>query len=203
MSTDAQAGSAADILMGRAKASILALLFTHVDRSFYGREIARATGLAHGQVPRELARLVQCGLVTRSRRGREVYYQASRSSPVFDEIRGLVVKTRGVADVLREGLLAVAGGIDCAFVYGSFARGEEEASSDVDLMVVGEAGFGEVVIALGDARGRLGRELNPTVLSADEFRRRASGGDPFLAEVLRRPKLMLMGDEDALRGLGA
>jgi len=189
--------------MGRAKAAILSLLYTHADRSFYGREIARLTGLPHGQVPRELGRLIKTGLLTRERHGQQVHYQANRESPIFEEVHSLIVKTSGVADVLRDGLRDLADGIEAAFIYGSFARGEERESSDVDVLVIGNVGFRAVVTACRGARERIRREVNPTVMRRDEFRRRVADGDPFLLGVLGKPKIMLIGDDHELARLGS
>lgn len=201
MSTDGHGSPTADVLLGRAKAAILALLFTRADQAFYGREISRLTGLPHGQVPRELARLVDVGLLTRVRRGREVYYQANRRSPVFNEVRALMVKTRGVGDALRDGLRGLGDRVELALVYGSFARGEERAGSDVDVLVIGPASFAETVLALREARERIGREVNATVFSREEFRTKALEGHSFVSDVLTRPKIMLIGEERELAEL--
>ena len=188
-------------LFGKVRSAVLALLFSHADQSFYLREIARMVGTGHGAVQRELAQLLRAGLVTRTRRGREVFYQANRASPVFPELHGLIVKTVGVADVLREALAPLAERVRVAFIYGSFAKGEERAESDVDIMVVGDVDFGEVVSALRSAQDRIGREVNPSVFAAEEWRRRVAGGDHFITTILREEKLFLIGDEQDLRGL--
>jgi predicted nucleotidyltransferase len=191
----------AGALFGKVRSAVLALLFSHADQSFYLREIARAIGTGHGAVQRELAQLLKAGLVTRYRRGREVFYQANRASPVFPELHGLIVKTVGVADVLREALAPLAERVRVAFIYGSFAKGEERAESDVDIMVVGDVDFGEVVSALRPAQDRIGREVNPSVFAPEEWRRRVAGGDHFITTIQREEKLFLIGDEQDLRGL--
>jgi len=196
----AKIGGAA-ALFGKVRSAVLALLFFHADQSFYLREIARAIGTGHGAVQRELAQFLRAGLVTRTKRGREVFYQANRASPVFPELHGLIVKTVGVADVLREALAPLAERVRVAFIYGSFAKGEERAESDVDIMVVGDVDFGEVVSALRSAQDRIGREVNPSVFAAEEWRRRVAGGDHFITTILREEKLFLIGDEQDLRGL--
>jgi len=200
MSTIAAEGRRGAALFGKVRSAVLALLFSHADESFYLREIARRAGSGVGAVQRELARLLKAGLVTRSQRGREVYYQANRDSPVFSELHGFVLKTVGVADVLREALLPLER-IRVAFVYGSFAKSEESAKSDVDVMVVGDVGFGEVVSAFGPAQDKLGREVNPSVFPPEEWRRRAAGTDHFVSTLLREEKLFLIGDERDLREL--
>ncbi len=188
----------ASALFGQVRRAIIALLFTHSDRSYYGREIARFAAGGAGAVHRELKSLVSAGLVTRTVRGSQVYYQANRNSPVFADLRGLIVKTSGVADVIREALAPVAGSISFAFIYGSFARSEEKSVSDMDVMVIGDAGFGDVVRALGPAQERLGREINPMVFSTSEFNQRIADGEHFVSAVMREPKVMLIGDEGEL-----
>jgi predicted nucleotidyltransferase len=202
MSTITGAGKHGAALFGKVRSAVLGLLFSHADESFYLREIARRTGRGQGAVQRELARLLKAGLVTRSRRGREVYYQANRTSPVFPELHGFVLKTVGLADVLREALGPLAERIRAAFVYGSFARGEERAGSDVDVMVIGDIGFGEIVSAFAPAQDKLGREVNPSVFAPEEWRRRAASADHFVSTLLSEEKLFLIGDEHDLGGLG-
>jgi predicted nucleotidyltransferase len=202
MSTITGRSTGGAALFGKVRSAILGLLFSHADESFYLREIARRTGRGQGAVQRELARLLKAGLVTRSKRGREVYYQADRASPVFPELHRFVLKTVGVADVLREALAPLAERIRAAFVYGSFARGEERAGSDVDVMVIGDVGFGEVISALGPAQDKLAREVNPSVFAAEEWRRRVVSADHFVSTLLREEKLFLIGDEHELGELG-
>lgn len=191
-------GLVASALFGKTRRAVLALLFCQNERSYYLREISRLAGVGRGALQRELERLVQAGLVTRSRRGNLVLFQANRDTPVFAELRGLMVKTAGVADVLRRALSSLADRIVVAFVYGSMARGEETAESDVDVMVIGEAGFREVCATLSEAEEELGREVNPTVYSADEARKKMAEGQHFVSAVLREPKVFLIGDEDEL-----
>ncbi len=202
MSTITSQTSTAGSLLGKVRTAVLALLFTHADQSYYLREIVRMTGAGHGAVQRELAHLLKAGLVTRTARGREVFYQANRASPIFPELHGLIVKTVGVADVLREALAPLADRVRIAFIYGSFAKGEERAQSDVDVMIVGEADFGEVVSALRAAQDKLGREVNPSVFAPDEWHRRVAELDHFVTTLLREEKLFLVGDERDLRELG-
>ena len=192
----------AGALFGKVRSGVLGLLFAQADQSFYVREIARRVGSGQGAVQRELAGLLKAGLITRSQRGREVFYQANRAAPVFPELRGLVVKTVGVGNALREALAPLADRIRSAFVYGSFARREERAESDVDVMVIGDVEFGEVVSALRSAQDRIGREVNPSVFAPEEWRRRVASADHFITTLLREEKLLLIGDERDLRELG-
>ncbi len=166
----------ASALFGRTRLSILSLLFVNDGESFYLREIIRALGLGRGSVQRELARLTDAGLIVRTARGNQVFYRANRESPVFTELRSLLVKTAGIADVVRASLSDLGDKIKVAFIYGSFADGTDRAGSDIDLFVIGEATLREVVASLQAAQESTGREINPSVCGAEEFRER------FLAE---------------------
>ena len=188
-------------LFSRGRRELLGLLFSNAEKSFYLRQIVRVLGIGQGVVQRELSRLSDAGLIIRTRVGSQVHYQANRESPVFNELKSLMVKTAGVSEVLREGLSAVADQIDVAFVFGSFARSEERGQSDVDLMVLGKVSFGEVISALQPAQKRIGREVNPSVFSAEEYRARRKSKDRFVQTVLNAPKLFLIGGELELKRL--
>lgn len=191
-----------DVLFGQTRRAVLALLYGHPDEEFYLRQVIRAVGVGQGTVQRELQRLTAAGLVVRRAHGRQVYFRANPDNPVYTELRGLLLKTAGIADVLREALAPLAGRVRFAFVYGSVARGSERKASDVDLMVVGDATFGEVVAVLGPAQERLGREVNPTVYSEAEFSSTLAAGRHFLKSVMKREKVFLFGNERDTRHLG-
>ena len=195
------AASIASVLFGKSTQAILAVLYGRPDEEFYLRELARSSGTAPSSLQRDLAALSRAGIVVRTTRGHQVYFRANRACPVFDELRGLVTKTFGLADVLKEALRPLADRIDAAWVYGSVARGEERSGSDIDLLVVGEAGFGEVIEALAPAQRRLARELNPTTFPREEFAAKVREGNHFLATVLKDAKLFLIGGEDELESL--
>jgi predicted nucleotidyltransferase/DNA-binding HxlR family transcriptional regulator len=195
------AASVASVLFGKSMQAILALLYGRPDEEFYLRELARASDTTPSSLQRDLAALARAGIVVRTARGHQVYFRANRACPVFDELRGLVVKTFGVAEILKEALRPLVHRIDVAFVYGSVARGEERAGSDIDLLVVGEAGFGELIEALAPAQRRLAREINPTIFPRGEFALKVRAGNHFLATVLKEAKLFLIGGEDELESL--
>lgn len=201
MGPQSAAHSPADALFGKVRRGVLALLLGHPEESYHYREVTRLLGLGHGAVSRELRNLTEAGILLRERRGRQVYYRANPHSPIYPELRGLVLKTVGLADVLRAALAPLEPRIELAFVYGSMARGESAATSDVDVMVVGDVSLSEVVAALGGAQNALGREVNPSVYPPEEFRTRATEGQHFVATVLREPKIMLIGGQDDLARL--
>jgi predicted nucleotidyltransferase len=161
-STDTDLSSA---LFGKTRRAVLALLFSNPDEEFYLRQIVRRIRSGQGGVQRELQRLADARVILRSVRGRTTFYQANRACPVFNELRGLVIKTAGVAEVLRAALLPLKEQIEVAFIYGSVARARMRVSSDIDLFVVGTVGFREVVDQLSSAQTEIAREVNPRVRS--------------------------------------
>ena len=189
-------------LFGAVRQAVLRLLFGHPDRHFYQRQIIRSLGLGSGAIQRELERLVAAGVLIRTIEGRQTYFQANGACPVFEELRGLIRKTFGVAEVMRRGLARLAGKVQLAFIYGSVAAGRETGASDIDVMVVGErVSMHDVVSALAEAQRELAREINPSVYRTGEFCRRLAQGQHFLSSVASRPKIFLIGDEHELAGL--
>jgi len=203
MGTVKQFDKIGSTLFGKTRRAVLGLLFGHTNESFYVRQIVRVTGAGTGAVQRELLALADAGLLERTVRGQQVYYQANRACPVFEEIRSLILKTAGVADVIRGALAPLADRIAAAFVYGSFARGAERQGSDVDLLIVGDVAFREAVVALGPAQTALSREINPSVYSVAEWRRKIRSSHHFLTAVLTGPRIMILGDERELARLAA
>ena len=189
-----------ETLFGRTRGAVLSILYGHVGKGFYLRQLARLTNIALGPVQREIRQLVEAGLVSKKTIGTQTLYSANRESPVFREIKGLVTKTVGMHDVVAEALSSLRDEINLAFVYGSVARSSEREHSDVDVMVVGKVDFDAIVEKLRDAEKTLNREINPTVYSIREFSKKLRGN--FLKTVLAEKKLFIIGDEDDLRDLG-
>jgi predicted nucleotidyltransferase len=186
-------------LFGKSRLTILCLMYLNAERRYYLRQIVNTTQLGMGAVQRELRLLANSGLILREREGRQVYYHANRECPIFEELKAILVKTAGLADVLRDRLRFLAGRCRVAFIYGSFAQGTDRTESDVDVVVIGNVSFAEVSDELGDLQSDLGREVNPTVYSAVEFKKKTS--TPFISSILRKPKVFLIGDEDELARL--
>ncbi|MBI4500778.1 MAG: helix-turn-helix domain-containing protein [Gemmatimonadetes bacterium] len=187
----------ARLLFGSVRRDVLALLLGRSGERFYLREIMRAVGGGSGAVQRELRELVEAGLVTREEGGNQVYFSANTHAPIFAELKAIVEKTAGVADVLRSLLAPFAqeGGIAVALVYGSVAGGKQAAQSDVDLLIVGDLPLPKVVPVLRKAESRLGREVNPSVYPPKEFRDKVRRGAPFLKRILAGPKIFVAGDD--------
>ena len=188
-------------LFGKTRRAVLALLYSHVEEPFYLRQIARTAGGGLGAVQRELKKLSEAGIIRRTVRGRQVYYQANPECPVYSELKSLVVKTVGVGDVLRAALVPLSDRINVAFLFGSLARGGEHSSSDADVMIVGDVTFAEVVSVLGRAQETVRREINPLVYPPEEFQSKLTADHHFLKKVLEESKFFLIGDEYELAKL--
>ncbi|MEA2239871.1 MAG: hypothetical protein QOC81_4595 [Thermoanaerobaculia bacterium] len=189
--------SLADALFTTTQQRILRLLFGNAERTYFKQELIEQTGSGSGAVQRELARLVESGLVTMNRIGSQKHYHANRKAPIFEELRGIVTKTVGLIDPLRSALRPLARRIDRALVYGSVANGKAHAGSDIDLLVVADAlTLEELFSKLAPAEKLLGRSIHPTLYTPEEFARRKAKGNPFLRKVLAGEHIDLMGSED-------
>jgi len=186
----------ADALFAKVQQRVLSVLFGNPRRSFYANEVIGLARSGTGAVQRELARLEASGLVTVTRVGKQKHYQANAGSPLFEELRALVLKTVGLADVLRVVLAPVSRSIRAAFVYGSIAKGQDTAASDIDLMVISDSlTYPDLFAALEAASAQLGRKVAPTIYSPKELSRRVKQDNAFVTRVLAQPKVWLIGSE--------
>jgi predicted nucleotidyltransferase len=203
MGTAASGDGVANLLFGSVRREVLSLLLGRPDNRFYFRELLRAVGRGSGAVQRELQQLVHAGLVIREAEGNQVYFSANRQAQIFNELRAIIEKTAGAADVLRGTLAPFVSKerIECAFVYGSVAAGKQTAKSDIDLLVIGDVSLADLVPALRQAEGKLGREVNVSVYPAPEFRKKLRQGSAFLKRVVKGSKLFVTGDERELERL--
>lgn len=190
--------SPSDTLFSGYRRRVLALLLLRPDEAFHVREIARLTGTSAGTLHKELSRLAQAGILRSERRGNQLAYLANRASPIYDELASIMRKTSGVADVIANTLAPLAAGIEVAFIFGSVARGQERADSDIDLMMIGSAGFADAVTQLYPAQSALGREINPKVIAPADWRGSVQRGDAFALDLLSKPKIFVVGNEHEL-----
>jgi len=188
-----------DALLTKTRQAILGLLLTRPDERFHLREVARRTAIPVGTIQGELASLQDAGILTRTVSGNRTYYQASTACPIYPELRGLLLKTVGMAEVLQHALTPVAADIRWAFVYGSMASGQAGPGSDIDLMVVGDVDDVVLHDALAEAEETLGRPVNCMLLTAEELGRRRSEKGGFLQRVLAGPRIVVAGSADGLR----
>lgn len=185
----------ADALFTKVQQRVLAVLFGNPGRSFYANELIELADTGTGAVQRELARLEASGLVTTNRVGNQKHFQANPASPVYGELHGLVLKTSGLVDVLRAALEPLAAQIEGAFVYGSVAKRQDTAGSDIDLMVISDTlSYADLFAALESAAVRLGRAVNPTVYSRKELDKRVRSDNAFIKRVWSQPRLWVIGE---------
>ncbi len=166
------------------------------ERSWYMSELANKIECTPSSLQRELLKLVDIGILSTERRGTRNYYQANQNCPYLQELQSLIIKTAGVVDIIKASLSLVADEIETAFIYGSFATGEEVASSDVDLMIVGNVGLSDLSMPLREAETKLNRLVNPTVYSQEDFTSKTSSH--FISSVLKEPKLYIIGSDDGV-----
>jgi len=180
--------SIADALFTKTQQKVLGLLYGKPDASFFLTEIIRLADVGRGTVVRELNKLCDAGLITVTRKGNQNHFQANSGNPIFAELRGIVIKTFGIADVLRDALEEILPHVRLALIYGSVAKGEAGADSDVDLMIVTEdVSYTELMARLEPAEKQLGRKINPTIYSPAEFEQRKNTGQSFIKRVLEQP----------------
>lgn len=194
-----QPASLSDALFSKVQARVLGLLFGNPDRTFYANELFRLAGTGTGAGVRELAKLTAAGLLTVNKIGNQKHYQANRETPIFDELRGIVLKTLGMADILRQGILPMADKISVAFIYGSIAKGTDTAKSDIDVMVIGDhIDYPEVYTALMPAEAQLGRKVSPSLYSEKDVTKKLKAENAFLTRIMAQPKIFLIGSENDL-----
>lgn len=196
--TSSDTTSIANALFSKVRQRVLGVLFSTPDRSFYTNEVISLAQSGAGAVQRELSDLAAAGLLTVHKQGNQKHYQANSKSPVFTELRGLVVKTIGLADVLRHALEPLTPQIAMAFVFGSIAKQQDTSSSDIDLLVVSDTlGYGDVFGVLEEATQTLRRTINPAIYTRADFITRQQGDNAFINRVMQQPKIWLIGQEES------
>jgi|SRR5690554_2407648 len=184
--------SIGDALFTKTQQRLLAALYGHSDRSFYLNELVRMANIGRGSVVRELSKFTESGLVVMTPHGNQHHYQANPDNPIFQELCSLVQKTFGIREILQTALAPLADQLEQAFVYGSVAKGEAHAASDVDLMLVGNnLSYSEIMELLAPAEQQLQRTINPTVYSPLEYNQRIKEKQSFVTRVLEQPRLDL------------
>ena len=188
----------AEILFKDYRRRVLALVLLNPDKRYHVREIARLTGTVAGTLHKELSRLAEAGILARQSMGNQVQYFADRNCPVFDELASILRKTSGLVEVLANALVSLAENIDVALIFGSMASSKESSASDVDLLVIGDVDFADVAKSIYPSQEILQREINPKVYTQKEWRRLLAKKDGFAKEVMKQPKLFIIGAKDEL-----
>ncbi len=190
-----------DALFPKTRRDLLAATFGQPERWWYLSELAEHLNTTPSSLQRELKYLVSSGILRKRRDGKRMYFQAEKGLPIFHELHSIFTKTLGVADALRNALSKFGDRIRCAFIYGSVARNEEHALSDVDVMVIGSVGLSELSSPLRTLEKRFQQEFNVKCYSPEEFRRKVKEHNHFVLTVLEKEKLFLQGDEDELESI--
>jgi predicted nucleotidyltransferase len=181
------------LIGSKARVKLLSLFLLSPERRFYVRELTRKTGENINSVRRELQRLEGIGLLKSEREGNMRYYTVNTKMPIYEDLKLIFLKTEGVGSVIRENLDRL-GEIKAAFIYGSFAKGEERLKSDIDLMLVGKVDERELIPLIRELEEQLSREINYVLFSPEEFKSRIREKEPFVSNVLKEDKIMLIGD---------
>jgi predicted nucleotidyltransferase len=196
---DSKSCSLGEALFTKTQRQILGLLFSHPDKSFYAKEIFRFAGIGVGTVHRELEKLSSVGLLSIEHIGNQKHYRANKKSPIFEELKGIVQKTFGLADVLKDSLSDHRDIIKLAFIYGSVAKGTDHASSDIDVLIIsGQLSYSEALSLFAVVESKLGRRVNPTIYKYEEIRNKLASDNNFVKRVIQQPKIFLIGTEDDL-----
>jgi len=192
--------SIGNALFTKTQQRVLGLLYGKPDQSFYTNEIVRLADMGRGTVRRELERLTAAGLLVVNREGNQLHYRANSQNPIYHELLVIVRKTFGIADVIREALLPLSDQIDLAFIYGSIAKKEDTASSDVDLLLITDSlAYADLMAELTDAEQSIGRLVNPSIYTAEQIKNKLEQKNAFLTRLMEQPKIWIKGDEDDIR----
>ena len=182
-----------DALFTKAQQKVLALLFGQSDRSFYLNEVVRHAAMGKGVISRELTKLCEAGLLVVTKQGNQNHYQANAAASIFNELKQIVTKTMGVAGVLQQGLAEILPQMESAFIYGSIAKGNAHAASDVDVMLVGDnISYSQIMALLEPIEVQLQRKVNPTIYTPAEFAERLAQGQSFLSKVMSQTRIDLL-----------
>lgn len=191
--------SVSTLLFPEYRQRVLSLMLLHPEARYHVREIARLTSTSAGTLNRELTKLANEKVLIREASGNQVYYQANRALPIFEELASILRKTSGVVEVLANALTPLANKIEAAFVFGSVGRGSESLGSDVDVLIIGKIGFSEAVQALYAAQDIVKREINPKVYELEEWKILVAKKDSFVVEILNNPRLNIIGNVNDIK----
>jgi len=190
-----------EALFSNTRRKVLSLFFMHPDKQFYFREVLKLTGTKQGAIQRGLKSLTEAGILELELKGNQTYYSVNRFNPIFSELRRIVLKTFGMADILKKSLFPYRSNIDVAAIYGSVAIGEETAKSDIDLLVIGTISFDNLTKVISKAQKELRREINSTLYPIEEFKKKIKQRNHFLRTVLTSKMIFLIGKENDLTRL--
>lgn len=186
-------------LFSESREKVLSLLLLNPEKPYHVREIARICDLSAGSLHRELAMLAETGLLVRESRGNQVTYQANKRFSFFKELASILKKTSGISAVIANSLHPLAKHIECAFIFGSIAKGTETLNSDIDLFVIGDVKFSEIVSTLYETQSYLNRDINPKVMTRSEWSKLIKSKTSFAHELITQPKIFILGTENDIK----
>jgi predicted nucleotidyltransferase len=189
-----------EILSSRIRAAIFRLLFGFDAKEIYMRDLERRSGFSIGAIQAELKKLLRFELLEKRKDGNRIYFQANKNHPLYSDLRNLVFKTNGLIDIIKDALIN-SDAIKYAFIFGSFARNEETASSDIDLMVIGDLTLRHLTEMLAGLSDKLNREINPHCLGEQDFIRRKNAGEPFISRICEESRLFIIGNENDFKAM--
>ncbi len=191
-----------DVLFTKTQQKVLGLLLGKPDETFYLNEIVRLAGIGKGTVSRELEKMQKADLILISRVGNQNHFQANKACPIYEELSGIVRKTFGINNVIKQALLEFNEQLDYAFIYGSIAKGEESSKSDIDLFIVSASlEYADVMKALSDAEKSLARPINPNIYNAKQVKNKLNSKSSFITRVFEQDKLWIKGSQDDIKGI--
>jgi len=182
------------ITKSKLREELLVLYFTNPDKKYYLRELERMLSFSVGNIRRELIKLENTGLFLSENKGNLLYYYLNQSYPLFNELKSIIFKTSGVPKMLQN-ILEKFKGISQAFIYGSFAKGEEREDSDIDLLIIGKVDEDKLIEEICKLEKKLQREINYTIYGKEDFNKKKEKGNPFILDILKEKKIFLIGDE--------
>jgi len=195
--------SLANVLFSQTQQRVLGLLYGQPDRDFYTNEIIRLSESGTGAIQRELSKLTATGFISVSEQGNQKRYQANREMPFFSELRSIILKTFGLADIIKKELIPISKGISIAFIYGSVAKQEDSAKSDIDLILITDTlSYSDFFKKSSKLEHQLNRKINPTFYTNDEWVKKQNGGNHFVLRITKQPKIFLIGTQDELKAIG-
>jgi len=190
-----------DKLFGsKTRVTLLSKLMLNPDKEFHIRELSKVLSIPYGMLHREVKNLISLGILKEKRKGRMVFVSVNRELSYFDELKGLIIKTTGIANPVKD-VISKMKDIRYALIFGSFARGEESGESDVDLLIIGDVDEESILKGLGDVEKMIGREINFILWNNEEFLKRVKSKHHLLMDIIKNPVIMLLGDEDEFRGI--
>src|SRR4030043_993483 len=174
------------ISKSKIRQDLLALFFTNPKARYYLRELQRILGYSAGSIRRELLKFKKDGLLLNQRTGNLLYYKVNNEHPLYNELKAIVSKTVGIEGSIRKEISSIKS-INCAFIYGSFAANREKATSDIDIVIVGDPDVSKLNEKISKLEMKLQRTINPTIYSLHEYHTRRKSMSGFIMDLLKNP----------------